>query len=168
MKSFMYGCVCAAAVLLGSWCGATAAQASPMPTELQWWKKKEITPIAKELAKRKVLKKFHKLLAYHIPIRRACRGKGLVACLPSIGAMRGGIDLFLRKITWNVKGALWWTDGSLCWVATIMVYGNNLENLHAFIGKQLRKPSAAKIDAYFKKIVNDHGGPLIDRNWNNP
>jgi hypothetical protein len=166
-KAFLYGCVCAAALLVGAWCGSTA-HASPMPKELQWWEKTEVTPVAKELATRANLKKFYKLLAYHVPKMRACRGMGLAYCLPRIGAMRQGIDKFLRKLVVNYKGSLWWPDGSLCWVATIMVYGKNLDNLRAFIGKQLRrlKPSAVRIDAYFKKIVVDHGGPLIDRNWN--
>lgn len=145
--------------------GTAYASPGPMPAALQWWEKKDITSVAVELAKKKNLWAFYKILSYHIPKRLSCRGKGLVACLPGIGAMRQGIDRFLRKITRHRSGAIWWRDGSLCWVATIMVYGSNLIDLHAFIGKQLRKPSAVKIDAYFKKIVNHHGGPLIDRNW---
>ncbi len=144
------------------------AYASPMPKALQWWEKKDITPVAVELAKKANLKRFHTLLGKHIPRMEGCRGMGLKFCLPRIGAMRGGIDLFLRKMMrlhrWR-NGSLWWPDASLCWVAAIMVYGSNLKKLHAFIGKQLRRPSAARIDAYFKKIVNAHGGPLIDRNW---
>lgn len=156
-----------AIVLIGMGNSAHASP-GPMPSELQWWEKKEIVPVAVELATRVNLKKFYKLLAYHIPRRRACRGMGLKYCLPGIGAMRQGIDKFLQKLVVKYKGALWWGDGSLCWVATIMVYGDNLKNLHAFIGKQLRSPfkgRAARIDAYFKKIVNGHGGPLIDRDW---
>ena len=142
-----------------------APSSGPMPTSLQWWEKKEITPVAKELAKRKHLKRFYKLLSYHLPKRKACEGMGLFYCAPIISAMRSGIDFFLKKMMLHHKGPVWWEDNSLCWVAAIMLYGDNLKNLYAFIGKQLLKPSATKIDVYFKKIVNAHGGPLIDRNW---
>lgn len=154
------------AVLLVGMGSEAYGSPGPMPSALQWWEKKDITPVAVELAKKANLKKFYNLLGKHIPAMKACNGMGLVFCLPRIGVMRGGIDLFLRKITRHRSGSLWWRDGSLCWVATIMVYGSNLRDLHAFIRKQLRKPSATKIDTYFKKIVNAHGGPLIGRNWN--
>lgn len=103
--------------------------------------------------------------------------------------MRGSINLYLKRMMQTRKGSMeWWPDDSLCWVATIMIYSDNLKNLHAFMGKQrvqlkgcsvpswrtpigdpdcaeLLVQASIEIDAYFKKIVNDHGGPLIDRNW---
>jgi len=140
-----------------------------MSTPLQWWERKEIVPVAVELAKRKNLRRFYWILSYHLPRQEACRGKGLKACLPGIEKMWKDIDGFLRKITKGRQSGGWWQTGGNCWVATIMVYSPNLKELHRFVGKELRRgyfPSARRIDTYFKKIVNAHGGPLIDRNWN--
>ncbi len=75
----------------------------------------------------------------------------------------------------------WWEIDELCWVAVVMMYSGNLKKLHALLGKQIAKLKdchkrpdclgkqtrmAKAIDAYLKKIVKEHGGPLIDRNWN--
>lgn len=139
----------------------------PMPAELQWWERGDVTPVAVAVAKRENLKGLYKVLSYHLPLHKACEGRGLEICLPVVDAMRTDIDKYLRKIT--SEPVDWWGDGSLCWVAAIMVYGDNLEKLRAFIGQQLRRRwsgSPEQIDAYFKKIVNEHSGPLIDRNWN--
>jgi hypothetical protein len=75
----------------------------------------------------------------------------------------------------------WWEKDELCWIAVIMRSSTNLKNLHAFLGTQLDKLKdcvpgtkkcmmkwynmSAAVDAYLKKLVKDHGGPLIDRNW---
>jgi len=157
--------------------------------KLRWWEKKNVTSVATALTKKDYLYRFHALLGRHIPKMNECKGKGLNFCLPRIGMMRGSIDRFLRRmITQERMHSDWWPDRSLCWVATIMIYSDNLEKLHAFVGKQLRTlsgcstvpwrtpdkdPDCAErltkaawaLDAYFKKIVNDHGGPLIHRNW---
>ena len=174
----------------------TWAEANPawtaLPSRLRWWERKDITPVAIALTEQDNLERFHALLGRRIPEMEACRGKGLDYALPWITVMRTSIDLFLKRMMQARKGSMeWWVDRNLCWVAAIMISGDNLKNLHAFVGQQRRKlagcatlswrtptddpscaellaQSAVQIDAYFKKIVNDHGGPLIDRNWNKP
>ena len=140
---------------------------TPLPDALQWWEKAEMTPVAVALAKRENLRGFYKILSYHLPLRQACEGRGIEICAPGVEAMRTDIDRYLQKIT---QGPVdWWDDGGSCWLAVAMAYGDNLKELRTFIGKQLRRRwsgSPRQIDAYFKKVVNDHGGPLIDRNWN--
>jgi hypothetical protein len=77
----------------------------------------------------------------------------------------------------------WWEKKELTWVAVLMAYGDNLERLHDFLGKQRVKMTYCKkiggceasvvgkmmqdVDSYLKKMVIAHGGPRIDRNWNN-
>ena len=79
------------------------------------------------------------------------------------------------------KEKQWWERQELAWIAILMRYGGNLEQLHAFLGKQIpyvrfctdgSNKCAGRwvkmvrdVDAFLKKMVKDHGGPLIDRNW---
>jgi len=78
----------------------------------------------------------------------------------------------------------WWEKKKeLTWVAVVMAFNHNLDKLHAFLGKQIDELKGCPmplsedvcmhkvskmmvaVDAYLKKIVIEHGGPLIDRNW---
>jgi hypothetical protein len=75
----------------------------------------------------------------------------------------------------------WWEKVELCTLAVTMFYSNNIRKLRDFLDLQLtykktcvsREDCADKhldtvenIDKYLKRIVKEHGGPLIDRNWN--
>lgn len=159
---------------------------------LRWWERKVITPVAITLTKKDNLERFHAVLNRQVAMMKDCPKLGNHICIPRITVMRMSIDRFLNRMMQTSKGSLeWWSkgDNSLCWVAALTIFSNNLENLHTVIRKQLFKlggclvpswrtreydpdcaerltKSAIEIDAYFKKIVNGHGGPLIDRNWN--
>lgn len=162
-----------------------------LPKELQWWEKKKITNVAKVLVKGNNLKKLHTLLGVQIEALKICPGIGEHKCINMAGGVMMTVDRYLKQMMTDYEQALemaWWKDSMTAHgVAGVMPYGDNLENLHAFLGKQLRglkdcvtffwmvkdnprcKPrlnkTAVAIDTYFKKIVNDHGGPFIDRNW---
>jgi hypothetical protein len=148
-----------------------------MPKELQWWERKEVMPLAKVLVRRDYLERLHALLVREAVRMDGCPTSSVAPCFDRIAKMRTSIDAFLKK-TMKENGKKlemsWWSDDEhLHYVASLTVYGGNLKKLRDFIGKQvhlLRWSSRGKVaktlSDYFKKMVVDHGGPLIDRKFN--
>lgn len=165
---------------------------SLLPKELQWWEKKKITNVAEVLVKGNNLKKLHTLLGVQIKALKICPAIGEYKCIQLSGIVMMTVDRYLKQMMTDYEQVLemaWWKDSMTAHgVAGVMSYGDNLENLHTFIGKQLRMlkgcmtsfwvvrdnplcklrlgKTTVAIDTYFKKVVKEHGGPFIDRNWN--
>jgi hypothetical protein len=156
------------------------------PKRLQWWERKEVVPVAKVLMQGGYLQKFHTLLGREILRMADCPRLGNDICYERIAVMRKSIDAFLKNMMEENGQKLelsWWCNKDcLHYIASLTLFSNNLEKLYVFIGRQLgklgrcsiltrigcrpRRAKAAKaISNYFKKMVIDHGGPLIDRNW---
>ena len=109
----------------------------------------------------------------HIPDQRACPQPDVTATLLATRQC--------PKCTAYPEQRRWWEEPEVCWIAQLMLSNRNLEKLHAFLGQQLKEVGRcdpnkadcmdtwlrmrAKVDRYLKKMVKDHGGPLIDRNW---
>jgi hypothetical protein len=85
----------------------------------------------------------------------------------------------------------WWESTDLCMVAVVMPTHGNLKKLHAFLGGQIKMVDfvcsthtsynekginepclkaymsmQAAVDAYLKTMIKNHGGPFVDKNWN--
>lgn len=147
-----------------------------MPKKLQWWERNEVMPLAKVLVQGDYLKRFHHLLIREVIRMKSCPPES-GPCFDLIEQMRSSIDAFLKK-TMKENGQKlemsWWCTGDeLHYVASLTVYSNNLRKLRDFIGKQthLLRPSrrtavSKALSDYFKKMVIDHGGPLINRDFN--
>ena len=69
----------------------------------------------------------------------------------------------------------------MTWLAVVLYYNDNFRKMVSFLNKQYGKLKhcrgqggcdvdyvasvVADVDKYWKKMVVDHGGPIIDRNW---
>jgi len=145
------------------------SSSSPMPDALQWWEKSDtLTSVAVVLSRGKNMRKLHTFLGERIASLKGCPDPlGEEICLKMVGIMMERVDIFLRIMMKDAKvKSGWWRhgDGRMCNVAVIMASGG-LRKLYAFSGKQAAKPNVVEIDAFFKTMVRDHGGPFIDRNF---
>lgn len=140
-----------------------------MPDRLQWWEKKEPYQLAIALVALDKLDSLHVFLGKQIlAVKKDCV-PGSRACMYKWLDMREAVDIRLKRFLP--------TNGSeVTWVAVTMMSSGNLEEFHTTVGQQALKMRRCgkkcarevvrALDAYFKKVVNDHSGPLIDRNWN--
>lgn len=164
-----------------------------MPDKLQWWEKRTLTAVSKVLVKGANLKELHTFLGVQIEVMKICPAIGEHKCIQMVGMMMVNVDRHLKAMMTKHSQPLataWWKDPMTAHgVPGVLPSNDNLKKLHIFLGKQIQKlgscinnfgwvvdtlpgckrrlsKSVVEIDTYFKKIVNDHGGPLIDRDWN--